>query len=398
MATGIRPRGEHSWEAWVWSPREKKKIRRTFTGPGAFAAAKNWRSDATSAVRKGTLKAATRQTLQQAGEGLVAGMKDGSIRKRDGERFKPSVIRGYAAALENRIYPDLGACRLTEIRRADLQDLVERLQAELLREADDEQEERRLAASTIRNVLMPVRTIYRRALKRGDVMVNPTLGLELPALTGKRDRVASPAEAERLLAALPEADRPLWATALYGGLRMGELRALDWSNVDLAGGIIRVLQSWDRIEGLVEPKSKKSKRTVPIPSVLRGYLVEHRKRRFALGQRTGFVFGETPERPFNYDVTVDRALRTWKAAKLEPIGLHECRHTYVTLMFEAGLSLEEIGDYVGHNSAYMTDRYRHLREGHEARAAERFDAFLAATGAETGASRPKSSTGSSSAV
>jgi hypothetical protein len=48
----------------------------------------------------------------------------------------------------------------------------------------------------------------------------------------------------------------------------------------------------------------------------------------------------------------------------------------VTLMFEAGLSLEEIGDYVGHNSAYMTDRYRHLREGHEARAAERFDAYL----------------------
>ncbi len=45
-------------------------------------------------------------------------------------------------------------------------------------------------------------------------------------------------------------------------------------------------------------------------------------------------------------------------------------------MFEAGLSLEEIGDYVGHNSAYMTDRYRHLREGHEARAAERFDDYL----------------------
>jgi len=49
-------------------------------------------------------------------------------------------------------------------------------------------------------------------------------------------------------------------------------------------------------------------------------------------------------------------------------------------MFEAGLSLEEIGDYVGHNSAYMTDRYRHLREGHEARAAERFDAYLARAG------------------
>jgi hypothetical protein len=39
--------------------------------------------------------------------------------------------------------------------------------------------------------------------------------------------------------------------------------------------------------------------------------------------------------------------------------------------------LEEIGDYVGHASTFMVDRYRHLREGHEARAAERFDAYLA---------------------
>jgi integrase len=86
----------------------------------------------------------------------------------------------------------------------------------------------------------------------------------------------------------------------------GELRALDWSNIDLAAGIIRVEHSWDRIEGLVEPKSKKSKRTVPIPSILRGYLVEHRERRFALGQRTGFVFGASAESPFNYDVTYGR--------------------------------------------------------------------------------------------
>jgi integrase len=129
--------------------------------------------------------------------------------------------------------------------------------------------------------------------------------------------------------------------------------------------------------GLIAPKSKKGKRTVPIASVLRGYLVAHRARRFALGQRIGFVFGSSPTTPFDYDQTYDRAVRTWKAAKLEPVCLHECRHTFVTLMFEAGLSLEEIGDYVGHNSAYMTDRYRHLREGHEARAAARFDAYLA---------------------
>jgi hypothetical protein len=41
-----------------------------------------------------------------------------------------------------------------------------------------------------------------------------------------------------------------------------------------------------------------------------------------------------------------------------------------------GFSLERIGDYVGHSSAYMTDAYRHLLEGHEAEAAERFEDYL----------------------
>jgi hypothetical protein len=52
-------------------------------------------------------------------------------------------------------------------------------------------------------------------------------------------------------------------------------------------------------------------------------------------------------------------------------------------MHAAGLNLERIGDYIGHSSAYMTDRYRHLLEGHEAEAAAMFDEYL--TGARTGA-------------
>ena len=62
---------------------------------------------------------------------------------------------------------------------------------------------------------------------------------------------------------------------------------------------------------------------------------------------------------------------------LEPIGLHECRHTAVSLMVDAGLSLERVGDYVGHSSAWMTDKYRHLLEGHEAEAARMLDEYLA---------------------
>lgn len=77
--------------------------------------------------------------------------------------------------------------------------------------------------------------VYRRALRRGDIAVNPTADLDLPAIEGRRDRIASPAEAEKLLAALEETDRVIYATALYAGLRLGELRALRWEDVDLSG-------------------------------------------------------------------------------------------------------------------------------------------------------------------
>lgn len=92
---------------------------------------------------------------------------------------------------------------------------------------------------------MPLRAIYRRAMARAEVAVNPTSGLQLPTPRGRRDRIASPEEAARLLAALSQRDRSLWATALYAGLRRGELMALRFQDIDLAGGVIRVERAWD---------------------------------------------------------------------------------------------------------------------------------------------------------
>lgn len=113
---------------------------------------------------------------------------------------------------------------------------------------------RDLNPSTVRNSLLPLRAICRRTLRQGDTNANPTAGVEIPAVRGRRTRIVPLAEALALIQTAPIDDQALWATAFYAGLRRGELQALTWTDVDLAHGVIRVERSWDQKEGLVEPK------------------------------------------------------------------------------------------------------------------------------------------------
>jgi integrase len=193
-------------------------------------------------LRRGTLRAPTRTTLEQAAADWLVGAKQGVIRTRSGEPYKPSALRAYEQALRTKILPALGLLRLSTVTRSAVQDLVDRLVAE------------GLSPSTVRNAILPLRAIYRRAISRSDVLVNPTLGVALPAVRAKRERVAQPAEAQALLDALQPEDRPVWAAALYAGLRRGALRALRWQDVDFEAGVIRVERSWDDKEGPIAPK------------------------------------------------------------------------------------------------------------------------------------------------
>jgi integrase len=95
-------------------------------------------------------------------------------------------------------------------------------------------------------------------------------------------------------------------------------------------------------------------------------------------QAAGRLFLETAVAyPATY-LVARSTYRSLKDSTQKAIRLHECRHTYVSLMHAAGCSLEEIGDYVGHSSTYMTDKYRHLLPGSHRDAARRLDALLAA--------------------
>lgn len=348
-----------SYRAIAWSSRDKRLVRKTFA---TEAAAQLWREDARVDLRRGVLVAPRPTRLQDLGDAWLAAAMDGGIRNRSGDRYKPSTLRGYEQALREYVYPALGAAKLQDVRAGDVQRLVDDLVG------------RALSPSTVRNALLPLRAICRRALHQGDINSSPTAGVEIPAVRGRRNRIVTPAEALRLVQTATIDDQALWATAFYAGLRRGELQALTWADIDLARGVIRIERSWDQKQGLVEPKSAAGRRRVPVAAVLRDYIVRHRLNHPAAHR----AFGRNDDTPFSPSTISQRAERAWVQQGLDPVTLHECRHTFATLMIAAGVNAKALQTFMGHSSITVTlDRYGHLFPGSEQEAADLLDAYLA---------------------
>jgi integrase len=350
----------------VWSARDAKRIRKHFD---SLDDARRWRAESYGRLRRREMRAPSAITFGQAAELWLAGVRAGSIRNRSGDVYKPSTIRSYELALRGP--RGGGGGLLREFARIRLSDLC----------IDDIQEyaDRLLAAgaqpSTVHNQIMPVRVICR--WRRREVTVNPTVGLTLPAVRCERVRIASPAEAELLLGALSGRDRALWATALYAGLRRGELMGLRCCDVDLARGVIEVVWAWDPKERqMVRPKSAAGARRVPIAAALRVFLAP-----LALAAATDparLAFGDG-RAPFSATCVYERARRAWRRAGLRPICLHDCRHTFASLMIAAGVNAKALSTFMGHANISITlDRYGHLMPGAEDEAASLMDAYLQA--------------------
>jgi len=375
------------YEAWVYLAREKRKVRKTFS---RIAEAKSWRTGALSAAQGGSLRAGRRdrRTLLSALEEFVAGMKAGTIRPKGKQRYKPNTVRSYERAVRVHIAPSsIARMKPPEIRRRELQSFADELLAS------------GLTAASVSNILNPIQAFYRWEIDRDTMAYNPSEGIDLPSDSSKRPkRIASAAEATALLAGLEAEDRPVWATAFYAGLRRGELQALRFCDIDLGGSLIYVERGWDQEEGAIDPKSLSGRRTVPLLAVLRDYLDEHLLR---MAGRSGedLVFGRTAADSFVASTVDNRAKRAWKAFNtdereaaeqegrplklLTPITLHECRHTFASLLIDAGENPKAIQEVMGHSKIQTTfDIYGHLLPGSHGEMRVRMDAYL---GTQSGA-------------
>lgn len=391
MAEGIQimtlKDGSRSYRAWVYDRREKRKVRKTFP---THAAAKAWRADALAEVKAGRMRAAQKPRFEELFGRVVDGRwvdgiwieraYAGVSRTRGRRPFKELTVRSVRQHYQRRLERPFGRKRLDEVTLPDLQEFVDSLEME------------GLSPSTIEGTILPLRLAYRWARSKGIITVDPTDGLELPTKLRGTRVPPSPGDAAALLAAVPDEDRAMWATAMLAGLRRGELLALRWEDIDLDAGIFSVTRSFNPDGGIFSaPKSRSGTRKVPIGASLARYLRTHA---LITGRRSGLVFGNSATWPQRPESMQDRADLAWSNANavaaalaagegreasppLARVTLHACRHLYASMSIAAGVNAHALCKYMGHSGIQVTfDLYGHLFPGNEAEASALLDAYL----------------------
>ena len=314
-------------------------------------------------------RAAAGPTFGALAEQWWQGVEQGHIGKRRGQHgYAESTLRGYDRSLRHVLLPEFGARAAGEVSAREWQLFVDRLARE------------GLSRSRIANHLAVVRAIYAWACRptRRLVPENRTIGVELPPVDEvARDRAATAEEAEALLYPLAPQDRVPFALAFYAGLRRSEMDRLQWQDIDLE-------RLW-----LVVRKSKSAAgtgRRLPIaaplkPILMRAFMLQGRPERGRVLAGVSVTSGRlTPRAIKAWSTAVAAATQRGEGLTLEPIGLHECRHTYASFLMAAGYTLRELMEYMGHSSLQATERYVKLLPppaGPDG-AADRLNAYLAA--------------------
>ncbi|MGE3909594.1 MAG: tyrosine-type recombinase/integrase, partial [Chloroflexota bacterium] len=174
----------------------------------------------------------------------------------------------------------------------------------------------------------------------------------LPRAADEPPKAWTQAEVYALLIAAQGLAHEVWLqTALSTGLRLGELRALAWADVDLRTRTITVSRSLDNETDEVGPTKSGKIRTVDLPDELVPILVAHRAR-----QQPGarFVFGQRNGQPLKA-----QSYRRWlwthcRRAGVTPLTPHSTRHTFVSLALDRGVPIQDIAQALGHASIATT--------------------------------------------
>ncbi len=289
---------------------------------------------------------------------------------------KLSTSISYKQVLDRYLIPHFGESRLDQITRDKLKAYFSETVAE-----------EKFGHGTLKNMLATIRAILSHAVEDGLVITNPALRLGKVAFRKATKRAAdffTRSEALRFLqkTRLLRPDRyALFLTALRAGLRLGELLALEWRDIqfgesqDDSNRFIIVRHNFTHGQ-FTTTKSRKERR-VDLSKELRRELLELRDKRILEAVSRGdfdesrqprlskLVFPSETGGPINGSNVFNRDfLPILEAAGIRRVTFHSLRHTFASLLIQQGASLAYVKEQMGHSSIQVTvDIYGHLIPG-----------------------------------
>lgn len=294
-------------------------------------------------------------------------------------KISSRTLEDYKGLLRLHIRPALGTKKLSAIRPLQIQEMVNALIA------------KGLSPRTVRYTHAVLSRSLNQAVKWGLITKNPAPLVELPKQTRKEMRVLDQDQAKRFLAQASQ-DRFSLAfhLAVITGMRPEEYLALQWPDIDLQKNTLTVQRTlvWERWTNkwyFGEPKTARSRRTIPIPAGLTKSLAtlkaQQGERRLQLGeqyQNNNLVFASKVGTPVSIRNFERRHFKPiLKQADLPDIRLYDLRHTCATLLLLAGENPKVVSERLGHASIVLTlDTYSHVLPNMQKDATDKLEALL----------------------
>ncbi|MBX8935325.1 site-specific integrase [Enterococcus gilvus] len=278
--------------------------------------------------------------LEEWGRTWLVGIQD---------EVKPSTYGTYRYKLNRYVFPYIGHVLLNELTHETGKLLVSKWQ------------EKGLQTSTMRVIIRIANKCLNYAKKEKKINENPFLKLKLPKEKNKPIRALTRKEQTKLeKVALKEKKHRGLPTylALNTGLRIGEISALKWSDIDFDQNLIHVTQTCQRIalsrkgqktQLMIGPtKTESSVRSIPMAKVLRRELLKHR------GQSKGIFVFSTKNHPMEPRLLTYHFHRIRKKCGLEEIHFHQLRHSFATRCLEVQSDILSVSAMLGHASSKLT--------------------------------------------